>query len=265
MCRCCGVLTVHVRGLLYFLRRPQLWTMMVCPILFTLVSTVLSLWLIVQFAMWPQLDLVTSHWHWPSWLAWTTVILLMLAEVAVVNMALFQSVFSFVQQKMFLSVLEDRGVLPALREEKGKLPDLTCCRQISHAVKFTLVRLPLMLLTLPLHGAPVAGQVAWCLLNGWLYTWEATEDFLVMYDDRHGWWQQGQFVMERRIEYTYFGAAAMGLELIPFAGPWLFFAANTCGAALMAETFFEETHSFAGGKWHRDEQPYSALKGSYLF
>eukprot|EP00439_Symbiodinium_sp_Y106_P009344 s4002_g1.t1 len=29
-------------------------------------------------------------------------------------------------------------------------------------------------------------------------------------------------------------------ERIPFIGPWVFFASNACGAALLAESFFEE-------------------------
>lgn len=35
-----------------------------------------------------------------------------------------------------------------------------------------------------------------------------------------------------------FGAAAMALELIPFVGPWVFFASNACGAACLAEQLF---------------------------
>ena len=33
---------------------------------------------------------------------------------------------------------------------------------------------------------------------------------------------------------------------IPFVGPWIFFASNACGAALMAEQFFKDSLSLRG-------------------
>ena len=32
-------------------------------------------------------------------------------------------------------------------------------------------------------------------------------------------------------------------------GPWIFFASNGCGAALLAQEFFKETHQWDGNGW----------------
>ena len=36
---------------------------------------------------------------------------------------------------------------------------------------------------------------------------------------------------------------------IPILGPWIFFASNACGAALLAQEFFKETHQWDGSGW----------------
>mmetsp|Transcript_8929 Transcript_8929/g.27727 ORF Transcript_8929/g.27727 Transcript_8929/m.27727 type:complete len:274 (-) Transcript_8929:228-1049(-) len=248
----CAMVSLHLRGLLHFVGDPQLWRKMIAPICVTLFSTLASFTLLISFALKPQVRLFDDRWGWPSWVAWPVAVLLVLAEGAVVNMVLFLVLFGCTQSQLLRAVLEERGVLPRIRAERGEeeLPEALCCRDVAHSLVFLSARLPLMLVTLPLHGFPVLGQIAWCLLNGWLYSWELLAEFMVMYEERHGCGEQWLFVRRRFASFTYFGAVAMGLELIPFAGPWIFFASNACGAAYLAEVIFKERHVLIDGEWH---------------
>lgn len=247
-------------GAAHFFERPDLWRKVVLPILTTLISTTLSLSLLLTFALKPQARLFINRYHvWP-WASWLTAVLLVLAEVAIINMIVFLVLFGCVQSQLLRAVLEERGVLPKIRQERNlqELPEACCCVDLTHTVAFLLARLPLMIITLPLHGFPIFGQVAWCFLNGWLYAWELTAEFMVMYEDRHGCGRQWAFVRQRLATYLCFGAGAMGLELIPFLGPWIFFATNACGAGYMLEGVFEETHRKVNGKWELIDLPENA-------
>mmetsp|Transcript_7048 Transcript_7048/g.21392 ORF Transcript_7048/g.21392 Transcript_7048/m.21392 type:complete len:258 (+) Transcript_7048:55-828(+) len=240
-----------VLGIFHFLERPVLWKKVLCPVLVTIVSTLLSLGLLFALAFTPQARLLIDRCHWPGWVAWPTAALLVLTEVSLVNLTVFLVLFGCTQSQIFRAVLEERGVLPKIRQERNleELPEAYCCRDFSHSIAFLLARLPLLILTLPLNGLPVLGQVAWCFLNGWLYAWELTAEFMVMYEDRHHCGAQWSFVRQRFTSYLCFGAAAMGLELIPFIGPWVFFATNACGAAYLAEAIFAEKHARVDGAW----------------
>lgn len=70
-----------------------------------------------------------------------------------------------------------------------------------------------MLLTLPLHGIPVLGQVAWVFLNGWIYAWELENEFMVFARERRSCGQQWRFVKQRFGSFATFGATAVALEL----------------------------------------------------
>merc|ERR1712039_827718 len=108
------------------------------------------------------------------------------------------------------------GVLDQIRMQTGQEPrEANCIRDGCHQLLMVTVRLPLMLVTLPLHAFPIAGQVAWCLLNGWLYTWGLTSEFMVMMNgNRRSCRSQGRLVWTCFRMFTTFGAASMGLELI---------------------------------------------------
>lgn len=236
---------------------------MVLPILITLVAGIFSLWLLFDLALGPQIDLL-QRCGWPHWLAWFTAMLAVLVESAIANIILLLVLFGCTQSAISRATLEECGVLAQIRLERGteELPETCCARDISHSIVFLIARLPLLLLTLPLNGIPVAGQVAWVVLNGWLYTWELTGEFMVMLEDRHRCGEQWEFVKKRFPAYCSFGAVAMSLELIPFVGPWFFFASNACGAAFLMRRFFAETHGQEGGVWHCKKDLYSASDSS---
>mmetsp|Transcript_25719 Transcript_25719/g.55904 ORF Transcript_25719/g.55904 Transcript_25719/m.55904 type:complete len:322 (+) Transcript_25719:369-1334(+) len=228
-----------VMGMGAFAIRPHLWVKVILPILVTLATTIASLVILFSIALGPQAHLFIKL-SWPDWLAWTVAVLCVLVEVSVVNLIVLLVLFGQVQSDILRSILEEKGVIAALRDEKGEVPEQNCMRDVCHSIGFLLVRLPLLLLTLPLNAIPVLGQVAWILLNGWLYAWELEAEFMVMLDNRFSCDHQLKFVKNHFGAFFTFGAGAMALELIPFVGPWVFFATNACGAALLAERFHEE-------------------------
>lgn len=235
-----------------FLTRPRLWKEVVCPIIVSLISTTVSLIVLFGAAFHPQATALINA-GCPEWLAWISAFLFVLAEVALVNIILMLILFGCVQSKIIRSVLEEKGIMEKLRSEceaRGEhLPEVQCHRDVAHAIMFLVGRIPLMIITMPLHGIPILGQIAWVLLNGWIYAWELEAEFLVWSRELHGCQEQFGFVKERFCAFGGFGAMAMALELIPFVGPWIFFASNACGAALMAEQFFKENHQRSGQTW----------------
>mmetsp|Transcript_42174 Transcript_42174/g.78433 ORF Transcript_42174/g.78433 Transcript_42174/m.78433 type:complete len:286 (+) Transcript_42174:74-931(+) len=244
--------TLPIVGLGTFISRPWLWKEVICPILVSLISTVVSLIVFFGAALPAQANALINA-GWPGWLAWTSGILLVIAEVALVNLILMLVLFGCVQSKIIRSVLQEKGIMDYLRSEyerRGQsLPEANCARDLGHNLTFLIARIPLMIITLPLHAMPILGQIAWVLLNGWLYAWELEAEFMVFCYEHHRCNAQGNFVQRRFGAFAGFGSLAMALELIPFAGPWLFFASNACGAAHLAEAFFKENHVQLGGTW----------------
>lgn len=239
-------------GLGMFLSRPRLWKEVVCPIIITTISTIVCLVVLFGAALHPQATALINA-GCPDWIAWISAVLFVLAETAVVNIILMLILFGCVQVRIMRSILEEKGIIDQLRAEcaaRGQpLPEVQCYRDVGHAILFLLGRVPLMIITMPLHGIPVLGQIAWVLLNGWIYAWELQQEFLVFARELRGCGEQFGFVKQRCCTFGGFGAVAMALELIPFAGPWIFFASNACGAALMSEQFFKETHQQSGRAW----------------
>jgi len=230
----------------------KLWKHVVMPIVVTTASTILSFTLLMGVWFEHQSHLLENA-GCPGWLAWLSSVLMVIAEVALINLIIMLVLFGCVQSNIIRAVLEEKGILQVLQDEnrlRGRdLPEPNCCRDCGHQILFLLVRLPLLLVTLPLNAIPVLGQVAWVLLNGWLYCWELQNEFIIMSRELHRCDEQMRFVCDRRGAFFGFGSTAMALELIPIAGPWIFFASNACGAALLAEVFFKEQYEFNGRTW----------------
>ncbi|KAF9955166.1 hypothetical protein BGZ72_003973 [Mortierella alpina] len=92
-------------------------------------------------------------------------------------------------------------------------------------------RVLLWFLTLPLNLFPVAGQLAFCYINGRARVPDVHQRYFDMKDmtvsERDVW------VKKRESQYTAFAVVAQGLEMIPVLG-LLFGFTNTIGAALWA-------------------------------
>lgn len=253
-----GALTLV--GAVYFIGKPSLWKQVVCPILVSLLTTVVSMIVLFALALVPQVRLLRDFLGWPAWVAWISAVVAILAEVAITNVIVLLVLFGRVQSVIMFSVLEERGILRALREDRGseELPEANCVRDFGHCLLFQGARLVLMIVTLPLHGVPVLGQIAWVLLNGWLYAWELEAEFMVTLEERRSCGQQLRFVRRRCGWFFGFGAAAMAWELVPLVGQWIFWGSNACAAALLAEQFFCEQFVRDGERWRRVAPPAAA-------
>lgn len=235
---CAAYYTVH--GMCSFFKRPYLWKKIICPVLVTSLSTLVSLVALFVLTFKSQAELLVK-WGWPEWLSSIGATFCVLVEVGLINLVILLVLFSSVQSEIFRAILAEKGILQEIAEERGgELPEQNCLRDVCHSLGFLVLRLPLMILTLPLCLVPAAGEIAFVFLNGWLYAWEMEAEFMVMLDQRLSCSRQWHFVKRRFCAFFSFGAAAMSLELIPFLGPWVFFATNACGAALLAERFYLE-------------------------
>lgn len=245
---CAAYYTVH--GMCSFLKRPHLWVKIICPILVTLLSTIVSLLALFEWTFKPQVELLMK-WNLEEWVSSICATLCVLIEVGLINLIILLVLFGSVQSDIFRSILAEKGIMQDIaRMHGGELPEQNCIKGVCHSLGFLVLRLPLLILTLPLHMLPVVGSIAWVLINGWLYAWEMEAEFMVMLDKRLTCARQWHFVKLHFCAFFSFGAAAMGLELIPFLGPWIFFASNACGGALLAERFYLEKKR-AGGDMSR--------------
>merc|ERR1712039_818942 len=103
---------------------------------------------------------------------------------------------------------------------------------------FLMVRIPLLLISLPLLGLPLVGDLAWPMFNGCLYAWELTDNFLPLIQATNCC-SQYEHVKRNFGSYFAFGFVAMLLELVPFIN-LAFVAGNAYGAALLFISFLDD-------------------------
>ncbi|KAG0208151.1 hypothetical protein BGX28_000766 [Mortierella sp. GBA30] len=92
-------------------------------------------------------------------------------------------------------------------------------------------RILLWFMTLPLNLVPVAGQVAFCYINGKARVPDIHQRYFDMKQMTEA--QKDAWIKKREAQYTAFAVVAQGLELIPVLG-LVFGFTNTIGAALWA-------------------------------
>lgn len=100
-----------------------------------------------------------------------------------------------------------------------------------------MLRLGLLVITLPLNMIPVLGNITYAWLNGTLMAWEAHLYYFEM--KAFDFEQQKEIVAARKLQYSAFGMGAMLLEMIPIAGA-IFMFTNAAGAALFAASIEKE-------------------------
>ncbi|KAG0099987.1 hypothetical protein BGZ93_004913 [Podila epicladia] len=180
-----------VKGVFYMLGHPQLFSNLICPILVTMIWAIAAL--IFGFAY-----------------------LLKLQAHALINDALFDR------------VLKLRGLRHVLKQNEGN--DVVKCMRGVHGgllIVFFQASVTVLILTLPLNLIPIAGQILYSMINGWILTFglrfhydAEIRNISVLQSRKEAW--------ERRSE---FGSVAVGLEMIPLAN-LLFLWTNIVGAAL---------------------------------
>eukprot|EP01119_Soliformovum_irregulare_P002228 TRINITY_DN12514_c0_g1_i1.p1 TRINITY_DN12514_c0_g1~~TRINITY_DN12514_c0_g1_i1.p1 ORF type:complete len:266 (-),score=28.26 TRINITY_DN12514_c0_g1_i1:37-834(-) len=212
-------------GIYFFITHPKLYRLVVCPLLATLVWTVLSLALLFGLAYVPQAHALINaglNTSKTTWLAWTISVGLVLVETAA-SVIIFSAIaFARVQDLLFEETLKIQGV-PVMSKE-------TCFELRTNFTNTTLSAL-LFLVTLPLNILPILGSVGFALINGCLKGWSFHEDYFSM--KGLTWWEQYYHVKDNYEDYLRFGAMGTFLGLIPGLNLLCIFT-NYVGAALWA-------------------------------
>jgi hypothetical protein len=237
----CGLMCfMPVHGFFGFLSTPHLYPDAIIPYLLLLVLALVILVLLFTFTFTPQLHYIEQHGLKVPGLDAVVVVLLIFMEVTFPTILIGKALFDKVVHKIMDHVMEDRGLNKRLKDEFGidELPEEDlCCGKLCQSIVFSLLRIAVMLLTLPINDLPILGTVLWLLINGWVYSWDLLSDYLPLFG-RTTARAQGGYGYQHRLTFASFGATALALTLIPIIGP-LFFITNAYGAALFFESLVE--------------------------
>lgn len=228
-----------VAGLLYFLAHPRLWKRIFCGILllffFGIVCTI-----VLFIAAFPaQAFALIKYTTIPPWASWLISFLLTIIEIGIAIL-IFTAIFlAEYCDRLFDDVLQLQGYrfpeARALLQQSNTSCLRGCWSGLRHCFLSTFfmifTRVILLIILAPLHLIPIVGSMLFSYMNGYLYAWSMH----LHYFDLKAWgFQRGKsFVYRNRSAYTNFGAAAIGLEMIPilnFLTPFT----NVIGSALWA-------------------------------
>ncbi|KAF9216185.1 hypothetical protein BGZ59_010689 [Podila verticillata] len=242
-----------VKGIFYMLTHPQLFSNLICPILITMIWGIAAL--IFGFAYLLRLQAhALINVKCPAAVAWIVCVIFVLLEVAVMIILFYLIILPIYQDGLFDRVLKLRGLRHVLKQNEGN--DVVKCLRGVHGglliVFFQATPEPqaptrqhtspqshhnasrtciiVLILTLPLNLIPIAGQILYAMINGWILTFglrfhydAEIRNISVLQSRKEAW--------ERRGEFTNFGSVAVGLEMIPLAN-LLFVWTNIVGSAL---------------------------------
>ncbi|KAG0316755.1 hypothetical protein BG000_004750 [Podila horticola] len=219
-----------VKGIFYMLSHPQLFSNLICPILITIIWAIAAL--IFGFAYLLKLQAhALINVNCPAAVAWIVCVIFVLLEVAVMIILFYLIILPIYQDGLFDRVLKLRGLRHVLKKNEGN--DVIKCLRGVHGgllIVFFQASIIVLILTLPLNLIPIAGQILYSVINGWILTFglrfhydAEIRNISVLQSRKEAW--------ERRSEFTKFGSVAVGLEMIPLAN-LLFLWTNIVGAAL---------------------------------
>lgn len=228
-----------ITGTLYLLSRPSNIKIVAVPFCLSIVVCIVALILLFTFTVDLQVDYLVSC-GWNEYAADVVVPILIVFEVGIVTGILFEILWGNKEYNAFLKELEIRGTTERLKKDFGveKLDEVGTCANIWHTILFTLIRLALMAVTLPVTVAPLAGQVLWLYINGWLLPWQLISPFLGNLKIT-GFRAQIYHVLNHWWSYSTFGAVSLFLTLLPFVNI-LFKLGSAYGLAIMFDNFAME-------------------------
>ncbi|KAL4168035.1 hypothetical protein KRP22_011442 [Phytophthora ramorum] len=239
--------TYPLRGILYFLGDQHLWRLSVCPVLLT-VAVALGVAITLSILTLHRQEEALYAAGFSALFAWLLAIIFVVIEVFIVTVVFGLVCLEWFKDKIFAHVLIERGYRELVENEERHSPFLrvltSCCR-VS-----VMLRLGLLVITLPLNMVPVLGNITYAWLNGTLMAWEAHLYYFEM--KALDFEQQKEIVSQRKLQYSAFGMQAMLLEMIPIAGA-IFMFTNAAAAALFAasiERELEKEERRKTSKWH---------------
>jgi len=222
------------RGIWFFVFNPSLWFVVVCPLACASFFSVLSVVLLLAFALPAQAhalyNAIETAWF-PMWLAWLISVALTLLESAIVVMLLTQLLFN-----CYKGMLEERVFrLRGIATDDSSTVAVACANVVSQALFAWLV----MLCTVPLNLVPVVGNVVFFFLSGTVFAWNLHASYFGSKD--LGFGQQLRFVAGHWFDYMSFGFVCLALDMIPIVN-FFFIFTNMVGASLWAADL-EKSHA----------------------
>ncbi|KAF4316625.1 hypothetical protein G195_009939 [Phytophthora kernoviae 00238/432] len=229
-----GYVPSGAQGLAYFVTHPRLWRMTICPVLLTIVVGLTTIIVLLVAAMHPQEEGLNDIGI-PEGLAWVLAIMLCLVESFVITMIYSLICLACYQDKVFEFVMRQQGHEQLV---DNKRTHATCIRICTSCCRVSvLLRLGLLVISVPLNVVPVVGNAMYAWLNGQIVAWEY--HFFYFELKNYSFEQQQALIDERSLQYTLFGMQALLLEMVPGIGA-VFMFTNTVGAALFAAGIEDE-------------------------
>lgn len=225
-----------LKGLFYFVAHPFLYPLLRARLL---PAFLLSIFVLGNLFFWTYLPQVAflAIFHYAG--AWLNGTFLVLGEGAAIVAILFEAFFVDESQlDIFDSILVEKGFEDLVSTRRpvaveGDNPVKRLGRPTRSSVygPFSLRQIVEFILLLPLNFIPIVGVPLFLVLTGYragpLHHWRY---FKLREFDRK---QRNAFVKRRRWQYTWFGAVALMLQLVPVLS-MLFLLTTAAGSALWA-------------------------------
>ncbi|KAG0746347.1 hypothetical protein G6F57_002038 [Rhizopus arrhizus] len=259
-----------VRGLFHLLHHPGKYAgPILVSILKVIATSTVTIIPLLRYGYGPQQNLLSKIYQhmlepktsasFASAVATATAAVLCSVEVATLTVQLGLYFVGSIQDRLFDSILRERGGLPSSENTAGisekvggpahNTDDLRdhvflsprsvaiVAAQLEDSWSSFLLRPTIFILTLPLNIVPVIGPATFIGIQALFRTGEAHKRYFNLYH-----WSKAQ--IHRRIDarfwqYYRFGLMATVLEMIPFAG-YVFMYTNQMGAAMWAMDLHEQ-------------------------
>ncbi|KAJ7093109.1 hypothetical protein C8R44DRAFT_398469 [Mycena epipterygia] len=221
-----------VQGVFYFVSHASLYRSIFPVILKTLAAALGVTVALFTFTYLPQVAFCALF---SGPFAFATAAFLVLGEAYAVIMFISKAFFlGRAQDQLFNAVFRQQGINLVYVEPKGKSRSFmqSAIKGVSKPLsRFSKEGLLRYIVSLPLNLVPMVGTVLFLLYNGA----KAGPTFHSRYFQAKGLSPASRqaLVDKRKGAYTAFGAATLGLNLIPLVGP-IFTLTSTVGAALWA-------------------------------
>jgi len=253
-----------IRGIWYFLRRPEFYPLFVGRLLPLSVISFLVYFLLFTFAFLPQfLFLLIFHGRTGA-LVNTTV--LVLGEGLVVIQGLFEGFFvDECRVDIFDATLINHGLTDLIAPQRVLFVEApNAVRMLGKPTSraeyqpWSLVQIIELIVFLPLNLVPYVGTVAFIMITGSrLGKLSHHRWFILRGIDRN---EKKRELKLRRWEYLWFGTVAMILELIPVLS-FFFLLTSTAGAAMWAAKMEEKSRTRIGRPITHEEHPHHDVEG----
>jgi len=239
MMEACNAATYPVRGLALFLccLQPELWGIALCPMILCLSFVLLFGTLLVVLTLGPQTMLLVGVC---GPFAPIVAVILVLIELVMVVQLLVTICLTRAQDAIFDAVHAANSPLRTLSGGPVPADEIQANHSWMTAIMFSLWRLFIMFIALPLNLIPFVGTVLYAALCGYYLAWDLHSTWMSSSQNLGSFESQKEWCRQRQGQYVAFGGVCQLLEFVPVVNVLCFFS-NAAGAALWAAHLDEQT------------------------